>query len=82
MTRPLYRRRGAVIHLRIGLAEVKCGGDKLTEEGTHTLKPAANKTDTAKMKKPSFFMVLTGTPPPAYQRFVGVYFVLIPALNS
>ena len=82
MTRPLYRRRGAVIHLRSGLAEVKCAGDKLTEEGTHTLKPAANKTDTAKMKKPSFLMVLTGTSPYAYQREDGVYVVPITALKN
>ena len=50
----------AVIHLRngsYGLVEVKLGGDRLIEEGAHTLKTVAGKIDTTKMKEPSFLMV-------------------------
>ena len=75
----------AVIHLRngsYGLVEVKLGGDKLIEEGAHTLKAVADKIDTAKMKEPSFLMVLTGTSPYAYRREDGVYVVPITALKN
>ena len=75
----------AVIHLRngsYGLVEVKLGGDRLIEEGAHTLKTVADKIDTTKMKEPSFLMVLTGTSPYAYQRKDGVYVVPITALKN
>ena len=75
----------AVIHLRngsYGLVEVKLGGDRLIEEGAHTLKTVADKIDTKKMKEPSFLMVLTGTSPYAYQREDGVYVVPITALKN
>ena len=75
----------AVIHLRngsYGLVEVKLGGDKLIEEGIHTLKTVAGKIDTSKMKKPAFLMVLTGTSPYAYRREDGVYVVPITALKN
>ena len=75
----------AVIHLRngsYGLVEVKLGGDRLIEEGAHTLKTVADKIDTTKMKEPSFLMVLTGTSPYAYQREDGVYVVPITALKN
>lgn len=75
----------AVIHLRngsYGLVEVKLGGDRLIEEGAHTLKIVAGKIDTTKMKEPSFLMVLTGTSPYAYQREDGVYVVPITALKN
>jgi len=75
----------AVIHLRngsYGLVEVKLGGDRLIEEGAHTLKAVAGKIDTTKMKEPSFLMVLTGTSPYAYRREDGVYVVPITALKN
>ena len=74
----------AVIHMRngsYGLVEIKLGGDKLIEEGADTLKEVAAKIDTAKMKEPSFLMVLTGTSPYAYRRDDGVYVVPITALK-
>ena len=75
----------AVIHLRngsYGLVEVKLGGDRLIEEGAHTLKTVAGKIDTTKMKEPSFLMVLTGTSHYAYRREDGVYVVPITALKN
>ena len=75
----------AVAHLRngsYGLIEIRLGGDKLIEEGAHTLKEVADKTDTSKMKAPSFLMVLTGTSPYAYRREDGVYVVPITALKN
>lgn len=61
----------AVVHLRngsYGLVEIKLGGKDLIEEGAKTLKDLADKIDTAKMKKPSFMMVLTGIGDYAYKR--------------
>ena len=75
----------AVIHLRngsYGLIEIKLGGDKLIEEGAHTLKTVADKIDTTKMKAPSFLMVLTATSPYAYRREDGVYVVPIGCLKD
>ena len=75
----------AVIHLRsgsFGLIEIKLGGDKLIEEGARTLKTAAAKIDTTKMKAPSFLAVLTGTSPYAYKRKDGVYVLPVTALKS
>lgn len=39
---------------------IKLGRGKLIEEGMKTLKEVAARIDTAKMKAPSFLMVLTG----------------------
>ena len=75
----------AVLHLRngsYGLIEIKLGGDKLIEEGASTLKAVADKIDTAKMKAPSFLMVLTGTSPYAYRRPDGVFVVPIGCLKN
>ena len=75
----------AVIHLRngsYGLVEVKLGGDRLIEEGAHTLKTVANTIDTSKMKSPSFLMVLTATAPYAYKRSDGVYVVPVTTLKN
>lgn len=74
----------AVIHLRngkIGLIEIKLGGDKLIEEGACNLKKLADKIDTDKMKKPSFLMVLIATGEYAYRRNDGVYVVPIGCLR-
>ena len=75
----------AVIHLRngsCGLVEVRIGGDKLIEEGAHTLKAVADRIDTTKMKEPSFLMVLTGTSPYAHRREDGVYVVPVTTLKQ
>ncbi len=74
----------AVIHLKngsYGLIEIKLGGDHLINEGAETLKHLYNKIDTAKMEKPSFMMVLTGTGDYAYRRPDGVYVVPIGTLT-
>lgn len=74
----------AVIHLRngkIGLIEIKLGGDKLIEEGACNLKKLADKIDTDKMKKPSFLMVLIATGEYAYRRNDGVYVIPIGCLR-
>ncbi len=75
----------AVIHLRngdYGLVEIKLGGDRLIEEGAHTLKTVAEQLDTTKMKAPSFLMVLTGVAPYAYRRRDGVYVVPVTAFRN
>lgn len=75
----------AVVHLRngaYGLIEIKLGGDKLIEEGVATLKKLAKMIDTARMKAPSFLMVLTGTNPYAYMREDGIYVVPISCLKN
>ena len=75
----------AVIHLRngnYGLIEIKLGGDSLVEEGARNLRKLANKLDTTKMKKPSFFMVLTATGAFAYRRTDGVFVVPIGCLKN
>ncbi|SFL43172.1 ATP-binding protein [Proteiniphilum acetatigenes] len=75
----------AVLHLRngnFGLIEVKLGGDSLIEAGANTLKQLADKIDTAKMKSPSFLMVLTGAGQYAYRREDGVYVVPIGCLKD
>ena len=74
----------AVIHLRnghYGLIEIKLGGEKLVEEGAAVLKKLEEKIDTAKMKAPSFKMVLTGTGDYAYRRRDGIVVVPIGALK-
>ncbi len=75
----------AVVHLRngdYGLIEIKLGGDNLIEEGASTLKELASKIDTAKMKSPSFMMVLTGIGTYSYQREDGVWVVPINSLKD
>ena len=70
----------AVVHLRngsYGLIEIKLGGEKNIEEGAKNLKLLASKIDDAKMKSPSFLMVLTGTTRYAIRREDGVYGVPI-----
>lgn len=75
----------AVVHLRdgrYGLIEMKLGGDKLINEGAASLSALANKIDSAKMKDPSFLMVLTATGDYAYRRNDGVMVVPIGALRN
>ena len=75
----------AVVHLRngsYGLVEIKLGGEKLIEDGAATLKKLNGLIDTAKMKAPSFLMVLTGTTPYAYRRDDGVFIVPIGCLKN
>ncbi len=75
----------AVIHLKngkYGLIEIKLGGDKLIEEGAHSLISMKNKIDTDKMNEPSFLMVLTGIGDYAYKRQDGVYVVPIGCLKN
>ena len=76
----------AVVHLRngkYGLIEVKLGGDKPIAEGVETLTALADKIDTAKMREPSFKMVLTGVGQYAYQRHQdGIYVVPIGCLKD
>lgn len=75
----------AVVHLRdgsYGLIEIKLGGDRLIEEGSRNLKALSEKLDTAKMKEPSFLMVLTGTGKYAYRRDDGIYVVPIGCLRN
>ncbi|MBQ7024963.1 MAG: ATP-binding protein [Clostridia bacterium] len=75
----------AVVHLRngaYGLIEIKLGGDRLIEEGAKSLLTLSGKLDTAKMKQPSFLMVLTGTGDYAYRRTDGVFVVPIGCLKD
>lgn len=61
----------AIVHLRngtYGLVEIKLGGDTLIEEGAATLNGLAKIVDTAKMKVPSFKMVLTAVGEVVYRR--------------
>lgn len=75
----------AVVHLRngaYGLIEIKLGGDRLIEEGAKSLLTLSGKLDTAKMKQPSFLMVLTGTGDYAYRRTDSVFVVPIGCLKD
>lgn len=75
----------AVVHLRngqYGLIEVKLGGEKLTEEGAKNLLRLSQKIDTAKMKSPSFLMVVTATGKFAYTRDDDVFVVPIGCLRN
>ena len=75
----------AVIHLRnglYGLIEIKLGGDTLIAEGARTLLKLSGKLDTARMKKPSFLMVITGVGQYAYTREDGVLVVPIGCLKN
>ena len=75
----------AVVHLedgRWGAIEIKLGGDKLIEEGAHSLNllkaKLANKSSEP---QPSFMMILTAKGP-LYQREDGVYVVPINCLRD
>ena len=75
----------AVVHLRdgrYGLVEIKLGGEDLIEEGARTLLKLAGKVDLARMKAPSFMMVLTGVGTYAYKREDGVYVVPVGCLKD
>ena len=75
----------AVVHLRdgrYGLVEIKLGGDKLIGEGASTLLSLAGKIDTARMKAPSFMMVLTAVGNYAYRREDGVLVVPVSCLKD
>lgn len=75
----------AVIHLRngsYGLIEIKLGGDDLIEEGAKSLADLSADIDTARMKSPSFMMVLTGVGDFPYQRDDGVLVVPIGCLKA
>ena len=75
----------AVIHLRngkYGLIEIKLGGDKLIEEGVHTLNTLEKKIDVEKMKTPAFKMVLVGVGRYAYRRDDGIMIVPISCLKD
>ena len=74
----------AVMHLRggkYGLIEIKLGGDTRIDEGAESLKNLAAKIDIAKMKSPSFLMVLTAVGEFAYTRKDGVLVVPITSLR-
>lgn len=75
----------AVVHLRngsYGLIEIKLGGEKLIEDGAMSLQRLAKKIDTAKMKSPSFLMVLTATGKYAFKREDSVWVVPIGTLKD
>lgn len=74
----------AVIHLndgRWGLIEIKLGGEKLINEGAHTLKSLKEKIDQVKMSKPEFLAVITASDSFAYKRADGVYVIPIACLK-
>lgn len=75
----------AVVHLpngSYGLIEIKLGGEKAIEEGATTLQRLASKIDGARMKAPSFQMVLTAVGAFAYRRKDGVLVVPISTLGA
>ena len=75
----------AVLHRRngtYGLIEIKLGGDGLIEEGAANLNALEEESDRARIKAPSFKMVLTGTGMYAYRRKDGVYVVPIGTLKD
>ena len=74
----------AVLHRRdglYGLIEIKLGGIDNVEKAAKTLQTLSEKIDTAKMKAPSFMMVLTAVGDYAYRRNDGVYVVPIGCLK-
>lgn len=75
----------AVLHRRdgtYGLIEIKLGGAEHIEKGIATLKTLQSKIDTAKMKAPSFLMVLTAVGKYAgVRQSDGVYVVPIGCLK-
>ena len=74
----------AVLHTRngrYGLIEIKIGGKELIEKGAKTLHRLADRIDTAKMKKPSFKMILTAVGDFAYTREDGIIICPIACLK-
>lgn len=75
----------AVVHLpngSYGLVEIKLGGENLVEEGAKSLKKLASKIDNARMKEPSFLMVVTAVGNMAYRRTDNVLVVPIGSLKD
>lgn len=75
----------AVVHLRngkYGLVEIKLGGEKAIGDGTKSLLKLGSVIDTARMKEPSFMMVLTGVGQYAYRREDGVLVVSVGVLKN
>lgn len=75
----------AVIHLRNGsyaLIEIKLGGEELINSGSSNLQNLKKRIDTAKMKEPSFLMVLTAVGRYAYRRPDGVLVVPVGCLRN
>ena len=75
----------AVVHLRngsYGLVEIKLGGETLIEEGATSLKKLKGKIDTARMKEPSFMMILTAVGQYAYLRKDGIAVVPVTCLKE
>ncbi len=75
----------AVVHLpngSYGLVEIKLGGENLVEEGAKSLKKLASKIDSARMKEPSFLMVVTAVGNMAYRRTDNVLVVPIGSLKD
>ncbi len=75
----------AVIHLRNGsyaFIEIKLGGEELINSGSSNLQDLKNRIDTAKMKEPSFLMVLTAVGRYAYRRPDGVLVVPVGCLKN
>ena len=73
----------AIVHLRngsYGLIEVKLGGSEI-DAAAKNLLALSDKIDPARMKAPSFMMILTGTGY-AYKREDGVYVVPLACLKN
>ena len=75
----------AVVHLRngkYGLVEIKLGGEKAIGDGAKSLLKLRSVIDTARMREPSFMMVLTGVGRYAYRREDGVLVVPVGVLKD
>lgn len=75
----------AVVHLRngkYGLVEIKLGGEKAIGDGAKSLLKLRSVIDTARMREPSFMMVLTGVGQYAYRRADGVLVVPVGVLKN
>lgn len=75
----------AVVHLRngkYGLVEIKLGGEKAIGDGARSLLKLRSVIDTARMRDPSFMMVLTGVGQYAYRREDGVLVVPVGILKD
>ena len=75
----------AVVHLRngkYGLVEIKLGGEGAIGDGARSLLKLRSVIDTARMRDPSFMMVLTGVGQYAYRREDGVLVVPVGVLKN
>ena len=75
----------AVVHLRngkYGLVEIKLGGEQAIDDGAKSLLKLRSVIDTARMREPSFMMVLTGVGQYAYRREDGVLVVPVGVLKN